>query len=91
MPTLQVSLPSQLWERLELYRRMRGKKRGLPVVDVQIAIVKLLERGLSETENPADSAKSQSEFSGAADFCIEAVSVGNELLRPICPDRDPGE
>ena len=47
MPTLQMSLPTQLWERLELYRRMRGQKLGLPVIDVQIAVEKLLERGLS--------------------------------------------
>ena len=54
LQTLQVSLSSDLWQQLQNYRRARGEQLGIPVVDVQIAIAKLLEEGLAQqSSDPA--------------------------------------
>lgn len=73
MPTLQVPLPPQLWQRLQAYRRARGEKLGIPVVDLQIAIVKLLERGLDESSDISDPLL-------LTEACHETAAEGSDLV-----------
>lgn len=49
MQSLQVSISLDTWERVQKFRRDRGEQLGIPVIDLHLAVVKLLEAGLKST------------------------------------------
>ena len=50
MQPAELAIPVDLWQRIQRYRRVRGERLGIPTIDTEIALIKLLEKGLAQAE-----------------------------------------
>jgi hypothetical protein len=67
MNQVSISLPPELWQQVEEYRRLRGRQLGIPTIDKRIALLRLLQQGLIA---------SSLEVAGAADEPVNSSHDG---------------
>jgi len=82
MPTITVTLPTEIGSLFEAYRQRRGAALGISKIDERVALLQLLQRGLG-SEFVAESAPSATPAGGRE-------TPGSHALKGISTDRQPG-
>jgi len=83
MPTITVTLPTEIGRLFEAYRQRRGAALGIAKIDEHVALLQLLQRGLVGEFVVAESEPSATPAGGRE-------TLGSHGLKGISTDRQPG-